>query len=154
MPRITIYLFLFILLFTSCKKQPSTVDLLKGNYSLKYASIDGEDVTGYLTSDSVNMYRLFTAEIENTHPFIFYFRPYLESYYTHESSFQLIGNNKIVIKRLNSGEDSNASLNDNLAFIPFAKQDDLTLNIETLTENQLIFYTIYSGKTYRYDFKE
>lgn len=151
--KVSVY-FIVIVVFLSCEKEPTTVELLKGDYSLKYASVDGENITGYLISDSINMYRLFTAEIENTHPFIFYFRPYMESYYTYEFSFRLNGDKQIVIKRLGTTGSSNTTLEDNLAFLPFTKQDELTLNIETLTENQLSFNTFFREKKYRYEFKD
>jgi hypothetical protein len=149
-----IYTLGIVFITTSCKKEKTREELLKGDYSLKFASIDGEEVTGLLINDSVNLFRLYTAEVEDDHPFIFYFRPFNEKQYEFFSSFDFIDDIKLSIHNISWNGNSIVILDKNPAFLAFTKQDQLILNIETLTENQLIFNTVYLDKTYRYEFKE
>lgn len=149
-----IYTLGIVFIITSCKKEKTREELLKGDYSLKFASIDEEEVTGLLINDSVNLFRLYTAEVEDDHPFIFYFRLYNEKQYGYGSSFDFIDDHKISIRNIFWDGSSYEILDKNPAFLAFTKQDQLILNIETLTENQLIFNTVYLEKTYRYEFKE
>jgi hypothetical protein len=149
-----VYTLGIVFIITSCKKEKTREELLKGDYSLKFASIDGEEVTGLLINDSVNLFRLYTAEVEDDHPFIFYFRPFNEKQYEFFSSFDFIDDIKLSIHNISWNGNSLVILDNNPAFLAFTKQEQLILNIETLTENQLIFNTVYLEKTYRYEFKE
>ena len=127
---------------------------MTGAYSIEFASVNGEDVTSLLINDSVNLFRLYTAEVEDLHPFIYYFKPYNEKQYEFFSSFEFINDHKLYIDNISWNGASNEILDNNPAFLAFSKQEHLTLNIEILNENQLVFNTVYLDETYRYAFKE
>jgi len=151
---IIIYALGIIFIIISCKKEITREELLTGVYTLEYASVNGEDVTGLLINDSVNLFRLYTAEVEDLHPFHFYFHTYNENQFCYASYFEFLNDHKISIHRKYWEGTSIEMLDNNPAFLAFSKQDHLILNIEILTENQLVFNTVYLDKTYRYEFKE
>lgn len=145
---------IIIILFTSCNKEKERIELLMGGYTLEYASIDGEDVTSILLNDTVNLSSLVIGEEEGILLFFLYFYPKADrnSYYSSTCSF--IDESRLSIYNKTIDEHLSSALHNNLAFSPFSKQVNFVLNIEVLTENQLIFNTTYLGKTYSYEFKD
>jgi hypothetical protein len=154
MKKLILALFIFAVLFSACNKEKQQIRLIKGGYKLEYASIDGEDVTALLLNDTVNLTQLIVGEEEGVLLFFIYFYPEADrnSYYTSTCSF--VDETSLSIYNKTIGEDMTKALHNNLAFFPFSKQISFVLNIEELTEIQLTFNTIYSGKKYRYVFKD
>ena len=143
-----------ITLFTSCNKEKERIELLTGGYTLEFASIDGEDVTDILLNDTVKLHSLVISKNEEIgSPFFFYFRPIVD-YYVYTSAFSFVDENTLKIFNREWGYSIPAFVDDNIAFLPFSKQEKIILNIETLSENQFVFNTTYLGKTYRYEFKD
>lgn len=144
----------FVIIITACNKEKKLIELLEGGYTLVYASIDGEDVTALLLNDTVNLHSLLIAKNEEVgSPFFFYFDP-IDDYYAYTSSFTFEDKNTLTIYNHRWGLYIPDFVDDNIAFLPFSQQDKIILNIEILTENQLIFNTFYSDKKYRYEFKD
>lgn len=145
---------IIITLFTSCNKEKKLIELLKGGYTLEYASIDGEDVTDFLLNDTVNLHSLVIGEEEDVLLFFLYFYPEADrnSYYSSTCSF--INETSLSIYNKTIDEHLTSAVHNCSAFFPFSKQISFVLNIEVLTENQFTFSTVYSDKTYRYEFKE
>ena len=145
---------IIITLFTSCNKEKKLIELIGGGYTLEYASIGGEDVTALLLNDTVNLSSLVIGEEEGVLLFFLYFYPKADrnSYYSSTCSF--LDESRLSIYNKTIDEHLSFALHNNLAFSPFSKQVSFALNIEVLTENQLIFNTNYLGKTYRYEFKD
>jgi len=145
---------IIISLFTSCNKEKKLIELISGGYTLEYASIDGEDVTAILLNDTVNLSSLVIAKNEDVgSPFFFYFDP-IDDYYAYTSAFSFIDENTLKIYNREWGYFIPTFVDDNIAFLPFSKQEKIILNIETLSENQFVFNTTYLGKTYKYEFKD
>jgi hypothetical protein len=146
---------LFILIGSfSCNKEKKLIELISGGYTLEYASIDGEDVTALLLNDTVNLHSLVIAKSEEVgSPFFFYFDP-IDDYYAYAFVFSFLDENTLSIYNPYWGTHIPAFIDDNVAFLPFSKQEKIILNIETLSENQLSFNTIYLDKTYKYEFKD
>ena len=145
---------IIITLFTSCNKEKKLIELIGGGYTLEYASIDGEDVTALLLNDTVNLSSLVIAKNEEVgSPFFFYFDP-IDDYYAYSSAFSFVDENTLSIYNREWGYNIPAFVDDNIAFLPFSKQERIILNIETLSENQFSFNTIYLDKTYKYEFKD
>ena len=145
---------IIITLFTSCNKEKKLIELISGGYTLEYASIDGEDVTALLLNDTVNLSSLLIAKNEDVgSPFFFYFNP-IDDYYAYAFVFSFLDENTLSIYNPYWGKQIPAFIDDNIAFLPFSKQEKIILNIETLSENQLIFNATYSDKTYKYEFKD
>jgi len=145
---------IIITLFTSCNKEKKLIELIGGGYTLEYASIDGEDVTTLLLNDTVNLSSLVIAKSEEVgSPFFFYFNP-IDDYYAYTSAFSFVDENTLKIYNREWGYYIPAFVDDNIAFLPFSKQERIILNIEILSENQLSFNTIYLDKTYKYEFKD
>ena len=145
---------IIITLFASCDKVYKQTQLIQGGYTLEYASIDGEDVTALLLNDTVNLHSLVIAKNEEVgSPFFFYFYP-IDDYYVYSSAFSFVDENTLTIYNRRWGLYIPEFVDDNNAFLPFSKQEKIILNIETLSENKFVFNTIYSGKKYKYDFKD
>lgn len=145
---------IIITLFTSCDKVYKQTQLIQGGYTLEYASIDGEDVTTLLLNDTVNLTSLLIAKNEDVgSPFFFYFHP-IDDYYAYSSAFSFEDENTLKIYNKEWGYSIPVFVDDNIAFFPFSKQEIIILKIETLSENQLCFSTIYLDKTYHYEFKD
>lgn len=141
-----------ITLFTSCNKEKERIELLIGGYTLEYASIDGEDVTDILLNDTVNLHSLVIAKNEEVgSPFFFYFDP-IEDYYAYAFVFAFLDENTLSIYNPYWGKQIPDFIDNNVAFLPFSKQEKIILNIEALSENQFVFSTNYLGNTYRYVF--
>lgn len=145
---------IIITLFTSCNKEKKLIELISGGYTLEYASIDGEDVTAHLLNDTVNLSSLLIAKNEEVgSPFFFYFDP-IDDYYSYAFAFSFLDENTLSIYNPYWGKEVPAFIDNNIAFLPFSKQERIILNIKTLSENQFFFNTTYLGKTYRYEFKD
>lgn len=149
-----IYILIISILFLSCTKDKTPEELIHGNYFLEYASINGEDVTGFLINDSIKLTSLYAAKVEDLTPFQFYFAKNQGVEYIFQGGFTFINNSQLRISNKGWAGIPDSTILENIAFLPFSKQDKIVLNIETLNENQLVFNTLFSDKKYRYEFKE
>ncbi|NPD46044.1 MULTISPECIES: hypothetical protein [unclassified Lentimicrobium] len=144
---------LLILSMYSCDKEENLIELIKGSYNIKYASVGGEDLTGYLINDSVSLTNLVVGQDGGSYLFYMYFQSY-DRHFVYSSRYSFLNDEKLSITNTTSESGMPMIIYENIAFLPFSKQEKIVFNLEKLTENQLVLNTFYSGKTYRYEFEE